>query len=189
MENGHRVSLRYFARWNALSSIATGVLTVGISAIVGAATYSTAIHDAESFFENVWLRAEKYTNQPDKRIVLSKSGFGNYEPQWNAEEKRMMEAQQPEKGKTSVGDSTLSTGAAGMGGAPDVYASSMSQPAGFVRAPAAGGEPYTSSGFGGEFSTAPGQSDIKPIHSPGIIGETLAPSNPTLIDRNLGTQQ
>ena len=86
------MSMRYWAKWRALMSVAAGIATVGISALAGAATYTTAIREAENFFENLWLRVERHASQPEERIVLEKTGFGRYEPQWTEEEKRVMGA-------------------------------------------------------------------------------------------------
>jgi hypothetical protein len=209
-DGAYRISLRYFAKWRALASIAAGVLTAGISAAVGAVTYSNAIRDAEMFFENMWLRIERHVGQPEERIILEKVGFGRYEPQWNEEEQRLMNAHQnvppvqpvsstlpmqstatpvtqfaptpSEFGYTSGATASNLTGT-GVTGAM--------HPPGFVPAQTAtaDAQPALVSGFGGEPSfSQPSMSDIKVIHKPGTIGETLLnPGNPNVIDPNIPT--
>jgi len=186
IESGaYRVSLRYFARWRPLLSTAAAVLTVGISAATGVATYTSAIREAENFFDNMWLRLERYALQPEERIVLEKSGFGRYEPQWTEEEQRVMAshgmtAQQapgtampgtlPAAGPTGIGASHAVPGTtSAAGGVP-----------GYVAAPGniVSGEAFTQ-GFGGEPSLFAQQTEVKMMHHGARIGESIVGAGPT----------
>jgi hypothetical protein len=76
--NNYLVNLRYSAKWKPLTSIVVGVLTGGLGWIVGAATFTGYIVQAEKEFNQMWSIIESSIGS--NIGVVSQLGFGQYNP-------------------------------------------------------------------------------------------------------------
>jgi len=72
------VNLRFDAKWKPVTSLVVGVLTAGIGWIVGAATFTGYIVQAEKEFNQMWAEIERSIGA--NLGVVNQLGFGQYSP-------------------------------------------------------------------------------------------------------------
>lgn len=63
------MELQYYARIKFVSAVAVGVLTGGISTLVGAGTFANHVAEARDFFARLWLAIEQLTGEPHQLLL------------------------------------------------------------------------------------------------------------------------
>jgi len=86
------VTLRSAAKWKPVSSIVVGLLTVGIGWVVGAATFTGHIVQAEKEFNQMWAEIERAIGA--NLGVVNQQGFGQYNPAVPPEYQQELQRQQ-----------------------------------------------------------------------------------------------
>jgi len=98
--NSYLVNLRSAAKWKPATSIAVGVLTAGIGWLVGAATFTGYITQAEKDFNLMWAEIERSIGA--NLGVINQRGFGQYNPaippEYQQEFQRQQQLQQQAAG-------------------------------------------------------------------------------------------
>jgi hypothetical protein len=93
-----KVQIQYYARVKFVSAVAVGVLTGGLSTLVGAGTFANHVSEARDFFARLWFMIEQLTGesyhqtqsmaqtvivdspQPAPMVQQTTTTYGNYGP-------------------------------------------------------------------------------------------------------------
>jgi len=90
--NSYLVRLRSAAKWKPVSSLVVGVLTAGIGLVVGAATFTGYIVQAEKEFNQMWGEIERSIGA--NLGIVNQQGFGLYNPAIPQEYQQELQRQQ-----------------------------------------------------------------------------------------------
>jgi len=93
--NSYLVHLRSAAKWKPVTSLVVGVLTAGIGWVVGAATFTGYIVQAEKEFNQMWGEIERSIGA--NIGVVNQQGFGLYNPAIPQEYQQELQAQQQQQ--------------------------------------------------------------------------------------------
>jgi len=69
----HQVALHYYAKIQVGTGIAVGILTSGLSTVVGVGTFATHVMDAKKFVTSLWLALDAIAPEPG--VSIHREGF------------------------------------------------------------------------------------------------------------------
>jgi hypothetical protein len=103
--NSYLVHLRSAAKWKPVTSLVVGVLTAGIGWIVGAATFTGHIVQAEKEFNQMWGEIERSIGA--NLGVVNQQGFGLHNPSIPQEYQQELQRQQQLQQQQAAGGSYM----------------------------------------------------------------------------------